>query len=714
MIGLFVVTALSVAPPLLAYHFLHADGPLPLLLVYIFVVVGLFYARAHLEGRRRLRRAAAVVLGLFVATAAVAIIIGLNITPVSAYLAWFKLAAEGAAGGTLGYMFTMKYAFFASLFAGMLFTSKPPLPIAGYLFMIALITAVILENTALALSAAAIIPAGLIVHASVDAPKPRLKGLVPIAEVLAAAFILAAPFSLSPAKNGLLGLLYSFDPASIVAQLFPNFPFLYNVPGYGHSFSSAELGARPALTSRPVYKVIAAPGSTIYLRTAVYDTYDGSGWAISTSPKKKEHAVKQPQPPDALLRPGSGTTSVPIEPAGATGPGDPSFSAQIEVNLLIDFSSALPHTLSTRVITVDTASLPPFTYANRNTGYVLSMPLVRGTRIVDKISEAPGRNPAALPVPERTADLEVGKVPAAVVSLAHRLGKGRSDEETLAAIRTYLDTNYSYSLDTTAAPRGTDAVADFLFHSRTGYCVQFATAYVILARLNGIPARYVTGFLVNIPERSDATTVTGLDAHSWAEVFVPDRGWTTEEATPPMQAASFDDPSYYSRFNPTDSGYTRRQLLALMGARVTPQNPEHPPAPRIPWLPAGAGVAAAGALALAARLLFLALSSRGAKARRIIGKIARRTELLELLDPARAGWLGWACSAGATRGRKRRALTRAATVIQVLSFAGRPARRRDLRFLRLVYRQVLKRRPVTAQAAERTLEPPLYRPRTFR
>ncbi len=66
-------------------------------------------------------------------------------------------------------------------------------------------------------------------------------------------------------------------------------------------------------------------------------------------------------------------------------------------------------------------------------------------------------------------------------------GKATAIEEYLRQI--------PYDLEIGAPPEGITDVADyFLFDLRRGYCDYYATAFVVLARLAGLPARFVTGF----------------------------------------------------------------------------------------------------------------------------------------------------------------------------------------------------------------------------
>lgn len=71
----------------------------------------------------------------------------------------------------------------------------------------------------------------------------------------------------------------------------------------------------------------------------------------------------------------------------------------------------------------------------------------------------------------------------------------------------------------------------FLLDSRQGYCTYFATAFVLLARAEGIPARYVQGFCVPA-QGTEETNVYFNMAHAWPEVYIPEVGWIPFEPTP--------------------------------------------------------------------------------------------------------------------------------------------------------------------------------------
>ena len=67
--------------------------------------------------------------------------------------------------------------------------------------------------------------------------------------------------------------------------------------------------------------------------------------------------------------------------------------------------------------------------------------------------------------------------------------------------------------------------------SRKGYCTYFASAMTVLCRLNGLPARYVEGYLAE-PDSTGKTILSGMNAHAWTEVYFQGFGWLTFDATP--------------------------------------------------------------------------------------------------------------------------------------------------------------------------------------
>lgn len=104
-----------------------------------------------------------------------------------------------------------------------------------------------------------------------------------------------------------------------------------------------------------------------------------------------------------------------------------------------------------------------------------------------------------------------------------------------SAIEKYLLASYAYSLE--GGHDEKDPLADFLFGRKSGHCEFFSTAFVVLARSLGLPARPVGGFYGGEHNTvGNYIAIRQADAHAWAEVYFPGAGWTVFDATPPSGA----------------------------------------------------------------------------------------------------------------------------------------------------------------------------------
>ncbi|MBR1914026.1 MAG: transglutaminase domain-containing protein [Lachnospiraceae bacterium] len=92
-----------------------------------------------------------------------------------------------------------------------------------------------------------------------------------------------------------------------------------------------------------------------------------------------------------------------------------------------------------------------------------------------------------------------------------------------------------YTLSPAPMPDDVDSAAEYLDHfllgSGGGYCSYYATAFVLLARAEGLPARYVQGYRLDTTGRGTYTITTDM-AHAWPEVYFEGKGWIAFEPTP--------------------------------------------------------------------------------------------------------------------------------------------------------------------------------------
>jgi len=105
-----------------------------------------------------------------------------------------------------------------------------------------------------------------------------------------------------------------------------------------------------------------------------------------------------------------------------------------------------------------------------------------------------------------------------------------AEDLLLRAVGYFRNAKFSYTLEPPLL--GRDAVDEFLFVTRSGFCEHFASAFAYLMRAAGVPARVVTGYLGGDPNPIDGIlTVRQSDAHAWVEVHLAGRGWTRVDPT---------------------------------------------------------------------------------------------------------------------------------------------------------------------------------------
>jgi protein-glutamine gamma-glutamyltransferase len=77
-----------------------------------------------------------------------------------------------------------------------------------------------------------------------------------------------------------------------------------------------------------------------------------------------------------------------------------------------------------------------------------------------------------------------------------------------------------------------NAVDEFLFTHKRGFCEHFASAYAFALRAAGVPARVVGGYQGGEVNPVDGYfTVRQYDAHVWVEAWIRDRGWVRIDPT---------------------------------------------------------------------------------------------------------------------------------------------------------------------------------------
>ena len=116
-------------------------------------------------------------------------------------------------------------------------------------------------------------------------------------------------------------------------------------------------------------------------------------------------------------------------------------------------------------------------------------------------------------------------VPQSVIGLTQEITAGIENDYLKAlAIKEYLEDGFVYTLSPAAPPEDADFVEYFL-QTKEGYCTYFASALAVMAREAGLPSRYVEGFKTPGGNSVKARSITGENAHAWAEIYINGFGW---------------------------------------------------------------------------------------------------------------------------------------------------------------------------------------------
>jgi len=120
-----------------------------------------------------------------------------------------------------------------------------------------------------------------------------------------------------------------------------------------------------------------------------------------------------------------------------------------------------------------------------------------------------------------------------VRALAARLQEGCASEDDYinAVLHYFRHEGFVYS--DSPGPEGPNALADFLLRKKVGFCEHYASAFAILMRLGGYPARLVAGYAgAQYNPYTNLYIVKQANAHSWDEVWMEnEKHWRRVDPT---------------------------------------------------------------------------------------------------------------------------------------------------------------------------------------
>jgi transglutaminase-like putative cysteine protease len=289
-----------------------------------------------------------------------------------------------------------------------------------------------------------------------------------------------------------------------------------------------------------------------YWRGTSYDSWDGRTWSRSPLP-------------DGVDDPNAGGVSadVPIERQNlvqvftvVSGGSDLLFGAYRAVQHVSPDGRS--HTQSDGTTTVPRVLGPGARYA-----VVSSRPVVDA----DLLRRA---DPLGGPLPSgvRARYLALpSRSPTRAVELARQVTDSQpTTYDKIRALERWIGDHTTYTLDIPPLPAGADAVDQFLFVDRKGYCEQIATSLAVMLRGIGVPARLGVGYVPG--QRSwarDEFVVRSRDAHAWVEVWFPGVGWQAFDPTASVPMSGDSSPSTRARVVPWLVGAAASVVLAGLG-----------------------------------------------------------------------------------------------------------------------------------------------------
>jgi transglutaminase-like putative cysteine protease len=92
-------------------------------------------------------------------------------------------------------------------------------------------------------------------------------------------------------------------------------------------------------------------------------------------------------------------------------------------------------------------------------------------------------------------------------------------------LRIYKDFKYDPGFSSIATP-----LIEVLKH-RKGVCQDFAHLAIACLRMQGLAARYISGYLETVPPKGQKRLVGADASHAWFSVYVPHLGWVDFDPT---------------------------------------------------------------------------------------------------------------------------------------------------------------------------------------
>ena len=267
---------------------------------------------------------------------------------------------------------------------------------------------------------------------------------------------------------------------------------------------------------------------SIYLRTFALDHFDGDTWSIHQPTKL---IIEKPINSNIQISPvnGSWRSLLPLYDHTITQP-----YYRNGQNLLTTLQNTIDTDVKTLTkVSTDTYILPrPGRDKISITYSATSQPF-----LLDKILELDKNIALGKTHSVYLSRVSNPRLQRKLTEFAGRVDKNLPLAQQLSALKTLINDQCSYSLNI-ENKRKINALENFLFEEKSGYCEFYAAAAAMLCRELGIPSRIAFGWSGGkfFPS-SDLFVFRSKDAHAWTEIYLDGYGWVIYDTTPPSENA---------------------------------------------------------------------------------------------------------------------------------------------------------------------------------
>lgn len=299
-------------------------------------------------------------------------------------------------------------------------------------------------------------------------------------------------------------LLQGAPLALVLFLVFPRLPgglLGYRAPvalsGFSDTLAPGDLGSlalNREVAFRASFENAAPPPDKRYWRGLVLWDFDGERWSAPRDVPRLQHSLAGSAP---------ASYKISLEPHGKRW----LFSLDMPLAPVAWSVLRLDHTLFSRIDVTRQRNYALSSFLEYDTGPLTPWEHLRGLALPE------GGNPRAREL------------------AASWLREEASPEAIVRRCMGYFQGNgFVYTL----APEllGPDAVDDFLFRTKAGFCGHYAMAMAFLLRAAGVPARIVAGYLGGEENPlGEYLILRQADVHAWVEVWLEGQGWVRRDPT---------------------------------------------------------------------------------------------------------------------------------------------------------------------------------------